>query len=144
MGRAREGAAALVEYGSDRDGSIGGAGMRLGVRDPAAVKPWTVSFLLELRREPVVKMACREEVEQSCPEVWVAPLWTTAGRMIGAVVVCGAKPDTKVAEALSPIEMLAAKLARGHGECCAGGEAAAVGEAGPGWGSWAGGGGRMR
>jgi hypothetical protein len=72
-----------------RDGSVGGAGQRLGLRDPATVKPWMRSFALELRQEPAVKLARAAGLEQVCAEVWVAPLWTTGGRMIGAVAVCG-------------------------------------------------------
>jgi signal transduction histidine kinase len=92
--------------GEERDGSIGGAGLRLGARDPGMVKPWMKSFVLELRHE------LEEEIYRGCAEVWVAPLWTTAGRMIGAVVVNGALKQENIVEALSPVEMLAAKLAR--------------------------------
>jgi signal transduction histidine kinase len=112
-----------LNMGPERDGSVVGAGQRLGLRDPATVKPWTRSFALELRQEPVVKLARTAGLEQGCDEVWVAPLWTTGGRMIGAVVVCGPEglggakdarrtAEEAVEEALSPIETLASKLAR--------------------------------
>jgi signal transduction histidine kinase len=98
------------KIGEERDGDIGGAVRRLGVRDPAAVKLWTRSFTLELGHEPVVKV--RGGLKQGSWEVQVAPMWTTSGRMIGAVVVSGMLPVVQTDEPLSPIEMLAAKLAR--------------------------------
>jgi signal transduction histidine kinase len=98
------------KMGEERNGSIGGAGMRLGMRDPAAIKPWTSSFTLGLRHEAVVKVG--GGLELGCSEVRMAPLWTTSGRMIGAVVVNGMLPGKQRNEPLSPVEMLAAKLAR--------------------------------
>jgi signal transduction histidine kinase len=92
------------------NGSLNGAGMRLGMRDPAMVKRWTRSFTLELRHEPVVKVG--GGLEQGCSEVMMAPMWTTSGKMIGAVVVNGILPDKQMEESLAPVEMLAAKLAR--------------------------------
>jgi signal transduction histidine kinase len=71
-------------------GSIGmRSGVRMGVQEPGGVKAWTRSFVLE------------------GVGVWVVPLWSTAGRMLGALVVEGGE-----AEELGGIESLAAKLAR--------------------------------
>ena len=96
--------------GAERNGNTGGAKMRQSMHDAASVKPWTRSFALELKHEPV---RVGRDFERGCAEVWVAPLWTTAGRMSGAMVVCGAAPEVELAEALSPVETLSAKLARG-------------------------------
>jgi signal transduction histidine kinase len=102
------------KMGEERNGScdpcLNGAGRRLGMRDPAGVRPWTRSFTLELRHEPVVKVA--GGLGLGCSEVLMAPMWTASGRMIGAVVVNGMLPDKQMEESLAPVEMLAAKLAR--------------------------------
>ncbi len=82
--------------GASRAGDRGSIGMRSGVRvglqEPGGVKAWTRSFVLE---------------SVGRGGVWVVPLWSTAGRMMGALVVVGG-----AAEELGGVESLAAKLAR--------------------------------
>jgi signal transduction histidine kinase len=69
--------------------NVARAGMRSGQWAVPGLKAGTGSFVLEL----------------GGARVRMAPLWTTGGRMLGAVAVCG-EGD------LAPIEGLAAKLAR--------------------------------
>ncbi len=68
------------------------AGMRSGAWAVPGLKAGTRSFVLEL----------------DGGWVGMAPLWTTGGRMLGAVAVCG----DDVESGMGPIEGLAAKLAR--------------------------------
>ena len=68
------------------------AGMRSGAWAVPGLKAGTRSFVLEL----------------DGGWVGMAPLWTTGGRMLGAVAVCGDDVESE----MGPIEGLAAKLAR--------------------------------
>lgn len=80
------------------------------------LSPRRKSFVLELRLgdEPDGRQQ-RLEAEEDCRSMVVTPLWTTAGKMAGALVVCteGVKvPHARAEEAMTPLETLAVKLAR--------------------------------
>ncbi|CAN5445693.1 hypothetical protein BH10ACI4_BH10ACI4_11970 [soil metagenome] len=81
------------ELGAKRDESARGTAARAGAREPI-VRPWTRRVWLELAGR----------------EVWLAPMWTTAGRMVGAVAVSAEQQIGP--EDLVGVEALAAKLAR--------------------------------
>ena len=74
------------------------------------------SFVVELRLgEEIERGPQQVEMEEDCRSMVVTPLWTTAGKMAGALVVCteGVKvPHARAEEAMTPLETLAVKLAR--------------------------------
>jgi signal transduction histidine kinase len=76
----------------------GGAGDRSGrasgMREAAGVKAWTRSLIVQLEQGSVLML----------------PLWTTAGRILGALIVTG--PGNEGLRQAIPLESLAAKLGR--------------------------------
>jgi signal transduction histidine kinase len=79
------------------------------MRAATGIKAWTRSLVMELG------VGSGSALLGDRRKVLVAPLWTTAGRMLGAVAVCGDQISLKQDEALReavPLEALAAKLAR--------------------------------
>jgi signal transduction histidine kinase len=97
---------------------LGEVGMRSGVRMAVGLKPWTRSFLLDLTPKDVGTLLGGRTDVWMASRVWMAPLWTTAGQMVGAIAVWGNEHEFDprwlgdAAEDLAPIEALAAKLAR--------------------------------
>ncbi|MCU1322405.1 MAG: histidine kinase [Acidobacteriaceae bacterium] len=79
------------ELGAKRDETAHGSAARSGVREPV-VRPWTRRVWMELA---------------GC-EVWLVPMWTTAGRMVGAVAVSAERQVRP--EDLVGVEALVAKL----------------------------------
>ncbi len=99
------------------------AGERIAVAANVGMDEWMLEALNEWERETkeleleswsrdgvrsiagVKAGAVKVQMEMSRVNVWLVPMWSSAGRLLGAIAVCG---DGE----LAPLEGLAAKLAR--------------------------------
>lgn len=84
-----------AEGGGARDRS----GRASGMREAAGVKAWTRSLIVQL-----------DHAHSEQGSILMVPLWTTAGRILGALVVAG--PGNEGLRQVVPLESLAAKLGR--------------------------------
>ncbi len=80
--------------GAEREGDSGRRSMRSGLRAPEGVKAWTAKFAVQAAQRTI----------------WMLPLWTTSGRILGIIAVREERPVQP--DDLVGLEALAAKLAR--------------------------------
>jgi signal transduction histidine kinase len=94
----------LRRESAKEDSSGGRSGRASGVREAAGVRAWTRSLIVQLQ------LAHLEIAHSEQRSVLMVPLWTTAGRILGALVVSGS--GSEGLRETVPLESLAAKLGR--------------------------------